>query len=89
LAFFTNQETMTNTLLGLDLLLVTLPMLFYPLAMETIFQGRSLGKKAVGIRVLSLEGGEPNLGQYLLSWIFRFGNGRMVFRHGRLSAPGD
>jgi uncharacterized RDD family membrane protein YckC len=65
--------------LGLDLLLVTLPMLFYHLAMETIFQGQSLGKMAVGIRVLSLEGGEPNLGQYLLRWIFRIWEWPLVF----------
>jgi uncharacterized RDD family membrane protein YckC len=65
--------------LGLDLMMVTLPMLFYHLAMETIFQGRSLGKMAVGIRVLSLEGGEPNLGQYLLRWIFRIWEWPLVF----------
>jgi uncharacterized RDD family membrane protein YckC len=64
---------------GLDLLLVTLPMLFYPLVMEVVFQGQSLGKKALGIRVLSLEGGEPNLGQYLLRWIFRLWEWPIVF----------
>jgi uncharacterized RDD family membrane protein YckC len=57
--------------LGLDLLLVSLPMLHYHLLMEVIFQGQSLGKKAVGIRVMSLEGGQAGIGQYLLRWIFR------------------
>ncbi len=65
--------------MGLDLILVTLPMLFYSLVMEVIFQGQSLGKKAIGIRVLSLEGGEPNLGQYLLRWIFRMWEWPLVF----------
>jgi uncharacterized RDD family membrane protein YckC len=64
---------------GLDLLLVTLPMLFYHLVMEAVFDGQSIGKKAVGIRVLSLEGGEPNLGQYLLRWIFRVWEWPIVF----------
>lgn len=64
---------------GADIMLVTLPMLFYPLLMEVLFQGQSLGKKATGIRVLSLEGGEPQLGQYLLRWIFRFWEWPLVF----------
>jgi uncharacterized RDD family membrane protein YckC len=64
---------------GIDLLLVTLPLLLYPLLMEVIFQGQSLGKKLAGIRVLSLEGGEPNLGQYLLRWIFRLWEWPLVF----------
>jgi uncharacterized RDD family membrane protein YckC len=64
---------------GLDLILVTLPILFYHLMMEVVFQGQSLGKKVVGIRVLSLEGGEPHLGQYLLRWIFRIWEWPLVF----------
>ena len=64
---------------GLDFILVTLPILFYHLLMEVIFQGQSLGKKAVGVRVLSLEGGEPNLGQYLMRWIFRVWEWPLVF----------
>lgn len=75
--FFSSQNGQYPV--GIDLLLVTLPMLFYHLLMETIFQGQSLGKRAAGIRVLSLEGGEPNLGQYLLRWIFRLWEWPLVF----------
>jgi uncharacterized RDD family membrane protein YckC len=62
----------SNYPMGLDLILVSMPMFFYHLLMEAVFQGRSLGKKLIGIRVISLEGGEPDIGQYLLRWIFRF-----------------
>ncbi|HSK13991.1 MAG TPA: RDD family protein, partial [Phnomibacter sp.] len=65
--------------LGFDILLVTLPMLFYHLVMEAVFQGQSIGKKLAGIRVLSLQGGEPNIGQYLMRWIFRVWEWPMVF----------
>lgn len=58
--------------LGLDLILVSMPMFLYNLLMEAVFQGQSMGKKLMGIRVISLEGGEPDIGQYLLRWIFRF-----------------
>src|SRR5207302_4656981 len=38
---------------------------------EVLMHGQSIGKKIMGIRVISLEGGEPTLGQYLLRWMFR------------------
>ncbi|HMP94085.1 MAG TPA: RDD family protein [Phnomibacter sp.] len=64
---------------GLDFLLVSLPMLLYPLLMESIFQGQSLGKKLMGIRVISVEGGEPQIGQYLMRWLFRLWEWPLVF----------
>lgn len=52
-------------------LLIILPVVFYDLVMEISFNGQSLGKKAVGIRVVSLDGRQPSLGQYLIRWLFR------------------
>jgi len=69
----------STTNIGVDILLVSLPMLFYHLLMEVLYQGQSLGKKAMGIRVISLEGGEPRLGQYLMRWIFRLWEWPMFF----------
>jgi len=34
--------------------------------------GQTVGKKLLSIRVISLEGGEPTFGQYLLRWITKF-----------------
>ena len=34
--------------------------------------GQTIGKKIMGIRVISLEGGEPTFGQFLLRWITKF-----------------
>ena len=56
---------------GIDILTISLPMLLYSLVSELLMHGQSLGKKIMGIRVISLEGGEPTLGQYLLRWMFR------------------
>jgi len=41
--------------------------------------GQSLGKKVLGIRVMSLEGGEPTVSQYLLRWATRFFEWPLVF----------
>lgn len=61
------QESM-----GLDILIISTPMLLYPLLMELWLNGQTVGKKVLGIRVISLQGGEPTFGQYLMRWITRF-----------------
>ena len=57
---------------GFDILIISLPMLLYSLLTELWFNGQTLGKKIMSIRVISLEGGEPTFGQFLLSWITKF-----------------
>ena len=57
--------------IGIDILTISVPMLLYSLVSEVLMHGQSLGKKIMKIRVISLEGGEPTLGQYLIRWMFR------------------
>jgi len=57
---------------GLDILIISLPMLLYSLLTELWMNGQTVGKKIMGIRVISLEGGEPTLGQFILRWITKF-----------------
>jgi uncharacterized RDD family membrane protein YckC len=54
-------------------LLVTLPVLFYHLVFEIMSNGKSLGKMVMNIQVITAEGGQPTIGQFLIRWI-----GRMV-----------
>jgi uncharacterized RDD family membrane protein YckC len=51
--------------------LFTLPLLCYHLMFEIMWNGQSLGKKAVGIKVITTEGGQPSVSQYLIRWVFR------------------
>jgi uncharacterized RDD family membrane protein YckC len=44
---------------------------FYDLACEVFMNGQSVGKKVMKIRVMSLDGSQPRLGQYILRWLFR------------------
>src|SRR3569833_1188964 len=44
---------------------------FYDLICEVFFNGQSLGKRVMKIRVISLDGARPGFGQYLLRWLFR------------------
>ena len=48
-----------------------LPIVFYDLICEWLLNGRSVGKLAVGIRVVKLDGSPPNLGAYLIRWLLR------------------
>jgi len=52
-------------------ILFSIPILLYHLLFEITMNGQSLGKKAMSIKVLSLDGGQPSISQYLIRWIFR------------------
>jgi uncharacterized RDD family membrane protein YckC len=54
------------------LLAIGIPAIFYSVAMELFFGGQTAGKALLNIRVMSLEGGEPSMGQFLLRWLLRF-----------------
>jgi uncharacterized RDD family membrane protein YckC len=57
---------------GFDILIISIPMLFYSLLTEVLMNGQTLGKKLMQIRAISLEGGEPTFGQFMLRWITKF-----------------
>lgn len=65
--------------IGLDILVISLPMLLYSLILETTMNGQTIGKKIMAIRVISLEGGEPTIGQYITRWITKFFEWPFVF----------
>lgn len=48
-----------------------LPILLYQLLCEVFLNGQSIGKRVKGIKVISLNGNQPDIGQYLLRWLFR------------------
>jgi uncharacterized RDD family membrane protein YckC len=65
------SEDVLKSHVGIDILTISLPMLLYSLVCEVLMHGQTIGKKIMGLRVISLEGGEPTLGQYLLRWMFK------------------
>lgn len=52
-------------------LIITPIWLFYSLFCEIIFNGQSIGKRAMGIRVIKLNGDIPSLSDYVMRWAFR------------------
>jgi uncharacterized RDD family membrane protein YckC len=48
-----------------------IPILVYQLLSEVFLNGQSIGKRVKKIRVISLDGNQPHIGQYLIRWLFR------------------
>lgn len=53
------------------LLIFLLPVFFYSLLFEVFSNGQTPGKKYRNIKVVKLDGGNPELGAYLLRWVIR------------------
>ncbi len=52
-------------------LIYSLPIFFFTLAQELLFQGQTLGKKIMKLKVVHLEGREVPVSSYLLRWLLR------------------
>lgn len=57
--------------MGLDIITISFPMLMYSLVCEVMMHGQTIGKRLLNIRVISLDGGEPELSQYIVRWMFK------------------
>ncbi len=51
------------------ILIIILPIMFYPLLTEYFLNGQTIGKRVLNIKVVRLDGGKPTLGAYLLRWV--------------------
>jgi len=55
-----------------SILALFLPYFIYFPLIETLWNGRTVGKKIMGIRVVRSDGTRASLGSYLVRWLFRF-----------------
>ncbi|MEO8860162.1 MAG: RDD family protein [Ginsengibacter sp.] len=65
------SEQVLKEHVGIDILTISIPMLLYSLVSEVMLHGQTFGKKLMNIRVISLDGGEPELSQYITRWMFK------------------
>lgn len=52
-------------------IIILLPMVFYDLFFEIVYNGQNPGKMIMKIKVVKLDGSSPEFSSYLLRWIFR------------------
>ena len=62
--------TLGNTMILLISLLLSPIVLCYPLWMERFFGGRTVGKMALGLRVVGSDGSKPSFSSSFFRWIF-------------------
>ena len=51
-------------------LLIMLPFIFYSLLMESFFEGQTIGKKLIKIKVVKIDGYQSSFSEYLIRWFF-------------------
>lgn len=56
--------------IGINTLLF-LPYMFYTLTLESLLEGQTIGKKALKIRVVKIDGYQASISDYLVRWFFR------------------
>jgi uncharacterized RDD family membrane protein YckC len=56
---------------ALVIILVSIPFATYDLISELLMNGQTIGKRVMGLKVISLSGKQPSAGQYLIRWMLR------------------
>ena len=51
--------------------LFLLPYMFYSLVLESLFEGQTLGKRLLKLKVVKIDGYQASFGDYLIRWILR------------------
>jgi uncharacterized RDD family membrane protein YckC len=69
-AAFPGAEDSSMRMWAISLLLF-LPFLLYHVILEITMDGQSIGKKIMGIKVISEKGGKPSIGQFIIRWLIR------------------
>lgn len=50
---------------------IGLPVIFYSLVQESLWEGQTIGKKIMKLKVIKLDGYQAGFGDYLIRWLFR------------------
>lgn len=65
------ESSSSEDYVWVTMLIILLPILLYHLIIEILWNGYSVGKWLMGIRVVKLDGTRPELSNYLIRWLLR------------------
>jgi uncharacterized RDD family membrane protein YckC len=60
------------------IILFFFPVMIYSVTLESIFEGQTIGKKIVKIKVVKIDGYQASFGDYLIRWLFRIIENNML-----------
>lgn len=52
-------------------IVLSFPVMFYTLALESLLEGQTIGKRALKIKVVKIDGYQASLADYVVRWFFR------------------
>lgn len=62
------------------LIILVATYILYDLICEVFMNGQSVGKKVMKIKVISIDGSQPSIGQYFIRWVFRLIDGALTMQ---------
>ena len=65
---FNNMDQWSQ--IGINTIL-SFPVMFYTLVLESLLQGQTIGKRIIKIRVVKIDGYQASLSDYVVRWFFR------------------
>ncbi|VXB67994.1 RDD family protein [Flavobacterium sp. 9AF] len=78
MGYFIDLSGLESYLLKLDhwsamavYILLYLPVFFYTLIQESLWEGRTIGKRIMKMKVIKIDGYQASFGDYLIRWLFR------------------
>lgn len=60
------------------IILFFFPVMIYSVTLESIFEGQTIGKKMLKIKVVKIDGYQASFGDYLIRWLFRIVENNML-----------
>jgi uncharacterized RDD family membrane protein YckC len=60
------------------IILFFFPVMIYSVALESFFEGQTIGKKLIKIKVVKIDGYQASFGDYLIRWLFRIVENNMM-----------
>lgn len=66
-----NFSSMDDWSVGAIMILLFSPVIFYTLLLESLWEGQTIGKKLMKMKVIKIDGYQAGFGDYLIRWLFR------------------